>query len=340
MSSGGSNNLCCWTVRNRPVMAYAEGAIEDCLSAIDLFPRTSFKRGLLARAIRLLVFWRIDWRYRSLRNQADPLLPAEDLASLLDGVKDRMGAEEVDWLVTWPARPERQRIYLIVRAREGNRISVVKIGAGEFNRRQLRNEAAILQSLAGSTHPFAVPSVLFEQELTGRRTGLALSGFPGFLRPVSARDAASAGSEMIAHLKQIPVPVSSLCPKDCHWFPAFCDQVPAGAVSRRLLAAQDKPIEVGFAHGDLGPGNMLKTESEGVLLFDWENASTQAPVWTDTVGLWLALRQRRVLRNPVALRDAFQGQWNSVPDSALLAALAFLCAHGTVAAARLLEGWE
>jgi len=338
--SPGSSRVCCWTVRNRPVMAYAAGTVKDRLRAIDLFPRSSFKRRLLAFGVRHAVSRGSKWRFSSVRDSIDPLLPPEDLKLLLDEIKKAVGATEVNWLVTWPARPERKRIYLIVRAPEGGGIHVVKIGAGEFNRRQLRNEAAVLQSLAGSSHPFAIPSVLVERALTGGRTALVLGGFPDSWRPLSAGLAESRGAEMIAHLKGLPVPVSSMRLKECDWFSAFCDQAPAGIASRRLLESMDDPVEVGFAHGDLGPGNMLKDDANRTWLFDWENASVQAPILTDPAGLWLAMRQREVLRGPANMRSAFRAQWGSVPEPTLLAALAFLCAHGNLAATRLLEGWE
>jgi len=340
VNSIDSSRMCVWTIWNRPVMAYAAGTVEERLRAIDLFPHSSFKRRLVAFGIRHAVRWESNWKFSSVRDSVDPLLPPEDLKSLLTRLKKGNGAAAVDWLVTWPARLDRQRIYLMARTSEGNGISVVKIGAGEFNRRQLRNESAVLQSLASSSHPFAVPSVLFEQELTGGRTALTLSAFPESLQTVSADLAESRGAEMIAHLKQTPTPASSMCLKTCDWFSAFRDLASAGGASRRLLETADEQIEVGFAHGDLGPGNMLREAGGGIFLFDWENASMQAPVWTDALGLWLACRQRRVLRSPSAMAKALRMRWASVPESELALALAFLCAHGNLAALRILEAWE
>jgi len=134
--------------------------------------------------------------------------------------------------------------------------------------------------------------------------------------------------------------MSTLCLNDCDWFPAFRDHAPASAAVHRLLKTADEPIEVGYAHGDLGPGNMLEIDATGPLLFDWENASSQAPVMTDSAGLWLALHQREVLRSPAGMQSEFRAQWASVSESVLLAALAFLCAHDNLAAARLLEEWK
>lgn len=338
MRAAGSIRSCRWTVRKRPVLAYQAGAVGDRLRSIRLFPRTSWKRNLLAQAIRLAVRCRLDGGFCSSRDRIDPLLPAEDLIALLSRTGGLAGGRDPDWLVTWPAHPARRRIYLMVRGRDANDLCVVKIGAGEFNGRQLRNEAAALNRLSGFATPFSMPSVLFEQELAGGRTALALSGFPASLCPVSARHAAAAGPEIIGYLRRTPVPAASMRLCACDWWPAFREHAPGGAAVSRLLAAAEHPIHVGGAHGDLGPGNMLEDGNGGILLFDWENASMQAPVLTDAVGLWLALRQRRVLRNPVAMRLRFRAEWTSSEEPAALAALAFLCAHGNLAAARMLEG--
>ena len=114
----------------------------------------------------------------------------------------------------------------------------------------------------------------------------------------------------------------------------------ASSASRHLPDMANVEIDVGFAHGDIGPGNMLDAGRGGVFMFDWENASDQSPVLTDPVGLWLACRQRAALKRPrrvyVALRSRFAG----ASETALLAALAFLCGHGNLAAMRMLEQWQ
>jgi len=85
---------------------------------------------------------------------------------------------------------------------------------------------------------------------------------------------------------------------------------------------------------------MLADGQGGVFLFDWENASLQAPVQVDPVGLWLACRQRQILRSPQAMARALSRHFGDPPGNAILFALAFLCAHGNLAAAKILECWE
>ncbi len=136
----------------------------------------------------------------------------------------------------------------------------------------------------------------------------------------------------------MPAPRLHLC--DCEWLPAFRKQAPPGTAACEWLENEKTELDVGLAHGDLGPGNMLTDGKDGLFLFDWENASMQAPVWTDAVGLWIALHQRAILSDPRQMVTSLRSHWMAVPEDALSFALAFLCAHGNLAATRLLEGWE
>jgi aminoglycoside phosphotransferase (APT) family kinase protein len=176
---------------------------------------------------------------------------------------------------------------------------VVKIGAGNFNRRQFQNEAESLRRLAGLAHPFAIPAVLFEHSLDDDRYLLAVGGFPSHLRSMSAAQASHRSASVIEHLASLR-----------------------------------------FAHGDLGPGNMLVDDDGGLFLFDWENASAAAPARVDEIGFWLSLRQGRALRAPRGQVEALRRDFRDVPETELRAALDFLRARDNLAATRLLEVWE
>jgi len=340
MAAPASTQICFWKIGGRPVMAYAAGSVQDRIRALDLFPVSSLKRRWLARLIRWAILSRVDGVFASVQSSVGPLLSVADLASLLAKIETTSKAPQSEWLVTWPAQPERERVYLISRDASASAIGVVKIGAGDFNGRQLRNEAAMLRQLAGAPHPFTVPSVLFEQELSDGRWALALNRFPRRLKPVPVGQAEAVGQTVVAHLRQLPVPAPRLHLCDCEWLPAFRKQAPPCVAACEWLKNEETELDVGLAHGDLGPGNMLTDGKDGLFLFDWENASMQAPVWTDAVGLWIALHQRAILSDPRQMVTSLRSHWMAVPEDALSFALAFLCAHGNLAATRLLEGWK
>ena len=141
-------------------------------------------------------------------------------------------------------------------------------------------------------------------------------------------------------LRSTPVPAARLRLSEASWFSAFRERAPNTAAVRRLLAGEGMEMEVGFAHGDLGPGNMLEDGGGRFFLFDWENASAQAPVLADPAGFWLACRQREALRVPRRVAAQLRSRFATAPEETLLCALAFLCAHGNLAAIRVLECWE
>ena len=339
LEAAGRGGLRCWSIGGRPLLAYAEGARDRVLRSLDMFPRTTIKRAAIHGLIRLLIAMRLE-KWAAFRcTSASDLLSAEELESLLNSVRAAGGGGAVDGLLTWPAQLDRRRLYLVFRAQGSPTVGVVKIGEGEFNVRQLRNEADALGKLAATPQPFSLPKVLFGQEWPGGRAALALGGFPAQSRRVPPKKAAVAGADIAAHLRARTVPAARLRIRDCDWFTAFCHRVPALATSPQWVGRAAAEIEVGFAHGDLGPGNMRDDGSGGVFLFDWENASVQAPILTDAVGFWLACRQRSALRHPVRVVAALRGHFSDSPDQDLLSALAFLCAHGNLAAIQMLECW-
>ncbi len=296
-----ASGLCVWQWGSRPLLAYSAAGRRSRLRALDLFPRTSFKRRALQAGIRMLAATGLDaWIGRP----CDPpggLLTRDEIDDLQDDLR-RAGADPADWLVVWPARPERRRIYLVFRDAADGRIGVVKIGEGDFNRAQFLNEAAMLRRLQRGTHPFAVPRLIFERQMEADRTRLALGGFPSRLRPMSAAHASDWSKQVIGHLQ-------SLAPS-------------------------------GMAHGDLGPGNMLEDDGGGLFLFDWENASAEAPDRVDEIAFWMSLRQGVILRQAREQVEALRRAFEPGPDAVLRAALEFLHARDNLAAARLLEAWE
>ncbi len=287
----------CWTWRGRPWLAYPAGPRAQRLRALELFPRATGKRRMFHAAVRLAIVLRVDSIFCSARKSAGDLLARAELGGLLAELANNTGSRPEDWLLAWPARLDRRRLYLVFRESSG-RIGVVKIGAGDFNRRQFQNEADALRRLGPGPHPFAVPAVRFLRDLPGGRAVLALGGFPPRLAPLSATLAAQWSAVVIAHLAALK-----------------------------------------FAHGDLGPGNMLRDDGGGLFLFDWENAAADAPAAVDEVGFWLSLRQSAVLRDPRGQAAALRREFPGVPEAQLLGALEFLRARDNLAAARLREAW-
>ncbi|NLB66327.1 MAG: hypothetical protein GX803_07660 [Lentisphaerae bacterium] len=289
-----------WSVGSRPILAYEAGAANSHWRALTLYSRSTPKRVWLIRAIQWAARCGLDRWLAPERCEVAELLSAGELETLLAELRALFSVESLEWLLTWPARVERRRIYVQFQV-PGGGAGVIKIGAGEFNLKQLFNEAEMLRQLTGHEHPFGIPAVLFAKLWSNGRTILALSNFPNPGAFLSKAEIEQWGHIVLRHLESLSIP--------------------------------------DFAHGDLGPGNMLLDAQGKLFLFDWENASADAPQGTDAAGLWLSQRQREVLRQPEQavreLHEYMQG-WGDVDCSAVLD---FLVARENLAAQRLREVW-
>lgn len=289
-----------WRMGARPVLAYAGGTRGGACRALTLFPRSSSRRRWLYAGIRTFARVGLDRFFAERTRSAGPLLEMAEIDGLLDAVR-RAGASPGDWLLLWPARIERARLYLLFRDVATAQNGVIKMGAGPENARLLRNEADALRRLAGQSHPFQIPSVLVIQALSGDRTLLALGGFPARLH-TPRRHAATMWSErVLAHLACLE---------------------PAGMI-----------------HGDLGPGNMSLTDDGGLFLFDWEHSAVGQDALMDRVGFWLSLRQRQILRHPGRLANQFKQDFHSYSESDRIRGIEYLAARDNLAAQIIRETW-
>lgn len=298
--------------------------MRDRLAALSLFPRTSLKRCWFNEVMQLAVRLGLDRFMTHMTDSPDALLPADACRELLERIKQCYGGDPLEWLITWPAMATRKRLYILYRVRARGLVGVVKIGAGVSNARQFENEAAMLTHLAGVAHPFAVPSVRMQESWPADRTVLVLDGFPAVGHACSGQEAKAAANMICEHLQSLDVPKRRVMLGDEQW--------------GRSAAGLPEAFDAGFAHGDLGPGNMTMTPDGRVLLYDWENASCEAPKETDRIGFWLALHQRSVLCEPQETFANLLRVYADVPEENIRLALAFLAAHDNLAARKLLGG--
>ena len=112
-----------------------------------MFPRGTVKRRLFHAGVKGLTMLGLDTRWASARDADADLLSAGERELLLEELR-RAGVTVAEWLLAWPARPERRRQYLVFRDAITRRLGVAKIGAGGFNRRQFQNETEMLRRLA------------------------------------------------------------------------------------------------------------------------------------------------------------------------------------------------
>lgn len=236
----------------------------------------------------------------------------------------------------WPSRAARRRVYLHV-SRYGKLPALFgKLAFGEPDSGCLRNERRALEALAAVGLPFELPRVLHAQGAAGAE--LVLFERQSF----AASPAVGSPDPWVAAFRGTPrvVPFDDVA--RLPWWQAFC----AGSVGQSPFADVVRQratggMRVATVHGDLAPGNVRRLPSGRVCVFDWESYDPSGPAETDRVHYWVGSRQARVLRNPRRSRISLLGcaaqQGISVSDT--LFALAFLVAHGNMAATALAEAW-
>ena len=320
-------HIYCWRVRGRLVCAYSSGSIRQRLASLSLFPRTSLKRRWLYWGMRSAVLLGVDRLLMCKCEKLDALLSNQECCALVERIKQLYHSDTVEWLITWPAMVTRRRLYLLYRIPARSVVGVVKIGAGGFNRQQLENEASVLARLAEGGHPFAMPRVRLQETWSDARVMLMLDGFPAVLRAVSKKKAIRNAAAICRYLQSLDVPMREVSLMDATWYPSVREH------AREMPAT----YEAVWAHGDLGPGNMAMLSDGRVFLFDWENASCEAPKETDRVGFWLALHQDEVLGDPRQGLSDLMDAHGDIPEDAVKQALCYLAAHDNLAAVKI---WE
>ncbi len=308
---------------------------EERKAALALWPAASKKRQLVRWGLGL-------GPARGLWRSADtlPHLPIAQLNQLLQsaGLLDT----GTPWLLFWPGRRDRQRLY--VRYRKNDDCGLIKVALDKSNRLDLEHEASVLAHWQDKALPFGVPRVLGAYELGHSTWALHLGGWPmdranrpGEASLLSDREAIEAADQVRTFLFQATEQERRLPVGATDWFDSFVERAPTSAWAEKLKQSSPQEIPVAWAHGDLGPGNMVRYDEGQLFVYDWEGASAQAPLQTDEVACWLALRQRAILRNPQSVRVQLLSNWPNLSQDQLGWILAFLVARENMAAAEILK---
>ena len=308
---------------------------EERKAALALWPAANVKRRLVRWGLKLRPA-------RSLWRMVDalPHLSIPQLNQLLQwaGLLDT----GTPWLLFWPGRRDRQRMY--VRYRKNDDCGLIKVALDKSNRLDLEHEASVLEHVRDKSMTFRAPSVLGSHGWGDNMWALHLSGWPvdrgnrpDAPRPVSGHEVVGAADQVGAFLLQLSEQKRSMPVGSTDWFNDFVENAPSGAWAMELKQASEQKIPVAWAHGDLGPGNMVRRDDGQLFVYDWEGASAQAPLHTDAIACWLAVRQRAALRNPRSVRAKLLSSWPNLTQDELGWILAFLVARENVAAAEILK---
>jgi hypothetical protein len=325
-------------VGNRPLLAFPAGPRAGRLRSAGLLRADTPARRLLRAILTTIVYCGADRLLFRPAADAGLRLPDLDLDSLLQEASAHVRAEELWAVLMWPPDPARGRIYVLLTAPDGLE-AFVKVGFSPFDAARLENETHMLRALGEmDDRPFHVPEVLFARRENESLCWLAIKALAESAGLRSRKEANEPGEVLRFLAEHSPAGVGDRPAADCPWYRGY--QVDPGGSGRvREVLGAAPSFRTGWAHGDLGPGNMLVTGKD-TWLIDWENASFCAPHLTDRVCYWLSLRQRRILRNPARYAGELARAFSERAETDVVAALAFLDRRHNRSAGAILEHWE
>jgi hypothetical protein len=202
------------------------------------------------------------------------------------------------------ARANRKPVLQLLTSR-GETVGFAKIGVNALTRRLVQAEHAALTRLAAS--PLGIvrtPRVLSLGDW-GQHQVLVLSPLPVWLRRRSLRPgqlsaamtavATSAGVRRIAladseYLRRLHRQLSAAAP-------GTDQEALSGLLPQLAERAGDRVLSFGCSHGDWTQWNMAST-SGGLLVWDWERFTDDAPIGFDALHYWLQSRVVNPQRDP------------------------------------------
>ncbi|MFH1921975.1 MAG: hypothetical protein ABIP48_19085 [Planctomycetota bacterium] len=265
-----------------------------------------------------------------------------DLVRWLEKVRRRMSQPELTATVVWPP-PARSlgRLYVHLLSRQGQRVAFAKVSFDDYNDLCLRNEGEALVKLAGlGPTAFRVPGAIDQGEFQGHRY-LVMEPLPAdavAVEPSWFMVKANVADEYAGPVRKIG---SGELKSQCWWQRFRSQTTGISAFTCELDRMGYEDVPVCRAHGDLAPHNIVRA-GRHLWVYDWEEASESAPIRTDEIRFFLALQQRRILRQPrsgpklVAERLGVNGR----ERRDVLMGLAFLHGAGVRAAQEITKHWK
>jgi hypothetical protein len=326
----------------KPVIAVPDSSQKVKLASLKCYRGITIRRRSFAYMTRLLTRLRVD---RLLTQPVDSslssLLPF-NFQDLLDTLRKAIGAPDAQAVMVWPPQSDRGRIYIHLLDADGRPLAFVKLAMDALNDKYLHSEAQTIKKMeALELTSFQIPSLIeirrwnghffciFEPIATDAKpVKHSWSSFP--------RDCVKeyAGHVRVIGHQQL---------KKLDWWRNFWKVTPLeSAFAQDVRIAQEQPIRVCRAHGDLGTMNMIRVDGQ-ILIFDWEECCDDAPILTDELMFFLVLNQRKFIAKPLAgLRDLAQRYLFGASVQRrcdVIMALAFIHASDKPVATKVLSNW-
>ena len=341
--TSGSNGYLLFRFAGKPVIAVPASSQEIKLAGLKCYRGNTLRRASFAWMTRLLTRLGVD---RLLTHSVDSsltsLLPF-NFQDLLDTLRQSMHDPSAEAVIVWPPQIDRGRIYIHLLDANARPLAFVKLALDASNDECLRSEAQTIEKLkALQLISFRIPSLMEIGKWNGHYfcifEPIATDAKP--VRPSWSSFPRDCVKEYAGQVRTISL--QQLI--ELNWWKNFWEVTPPeSAFAQDVQMAQEHPIRVCRAHGDLGIMNMIRVDDQ-ILIFDWEECCDDAPILTDELMFFLALHQREFLAKPVVglrkLSQQYLSGANAQRRCDVIMALAFIRASDKPVATKILDNWE
>ena len=341
--TSGSNGYLLYRFARKPVIAVPASSQKLKLAGLKCYRGITIRRASFAWMARLLTRLRVDRLLtRPVDSSLSSLLPFS-FQDWLDTLRKSMGAPSAEAVIVWPPQSDRGRIYIHLLDANARPLAFVKLALDTLNDEYLRSEAQTIEKLkALRLTSFRIPSLI----KIGKWNGHCYCVFEPI--PTDAKPVQSSWSSFPRDcVREYAGPVRTIGRQQLtklDWWKNFWDVTPPeSAFAQDVRKAQEQPIRVCRAHGDLGVMNMIGVDDQ-ILIFDWEECCDDAPILTDELMFFLVLNQREFLAKPVVglrkLNERYLSGASAQRRCDVVMALAFIRASDKPVATKILYNWE
>jgi len=339
---GGKYRVFRMTRHGRPVLATPCEPLELRLAGLMRFHAYTGRRLMYRRVMRALMRLGLDhWFAEDAESPLNPAL-GFDFNGWLEEVRREMAAPGLTASVFWPTEAYRKRIYVHLFDARARPVGFVKVSLNDDNDERLGREAVMLHELEGlSLTRSRVPRVLADKRWRGRRYLI--------LEPVPERAVPRHDPSFPAGLvDEFAGPARTVAGEEIDslsWWARYqrrltAEDAPFDAELRRWIAGG---VRVRRQHGDFGRHNVVMVDGHP-WVFDWEEASDDAPAITDEVSIWTTAQIRDVTTRPgyFARRFAERFLRGATPERRcdIMTAVAFRYSRGMFTAAAIIRNWS
>lgn len=251
-----------------------------------------------------------------------------------------LGRDAFETAVVQPPQGQRNRFYVHLFSKGGERFAFAKVSVDEKNDGQLRSEAEALAALPRlGLESFRYPRLLATGVFQARQF-LVLESLPLASRPASPSWTPEI-ERVRGEIAGAPRPVDAL--QHCSWWPDFSSREKSfGPIREAVLRDAGVGATVCRAHGDYVNWNFHEA-GRVRWLFDWESFSPDAPPLTDPLRFFLGLHTRAATTRPARVARLLHEEYGCrAPERQreIFRALAFLHARGVTTATAVANAWK